>query len=782
MEEEAGTYHQLRQSPRDRPSIIIEDHALEFLSALSKGGSGSLEGISRAALFNLGIDQAARRYENKTATRTKRRRSVLCQAPITPTGAVAIDDPTATPLISSRACCIAPEQVKSAFLHRTWKEFRSGSFTIIPSTSETGGCLIEYWDTFMLVLLFATAFYVPFWVCIVPLKYEFAWLRCIDLLCDVAFAFDIVLQFVVAFPVHHESIHNQVLGHWCTDPVGIAHRYVMSWFAADLASVFPVQSLMESFTMWDSNVADQLVFQKLLRLTHMVRMIRLTRSVRLLDRWNTSFGISYSSAQMCAVVGIALYTCHWFACALVYVSGYAREVDDYRDGQVHDHHVTWLHTLIDDVKGKGDPCTPDVFQSPHCVYMIALYWASLTLTGVGYGDITPQNQTEYVFVTFMMMISGFVWAYVLGALVNLLSNTDPHGIRFRQNMDDLNELMSRRDLPHDLRIRMRVFLHESKHIHRMQGQNALLESLVSEGLQQEMSSLYLQSRIFKNVYWAQDLQQEVHCHLLRLLTPCFFGPNEQILLPECMVLFRTGIVTTRGVVLREGDVWGVETILLVSLVLTRDTYPRTLTCVEAQRLTREQLQSIMKMFPHAACVIRRAQVRAAVRRGFVWAAKMEKETGNWLEHSNQLGICTDEDGQIVSMKFGKGKEPAAYRVVGASRTPKQSAEVSTALPYDQDNVEICQLQRQMEEVLAKMSTMAAAIQSQDDKLASLHTPRLSYLRGVIEDSFGGDETQLQHALMEHRGKEETAIIAHCKRHGIQAEPMLQTLHSLPEKP
>lgn len=49
--------------------------------------------------------------------------------------------------------------------------------------------------------------------------------------------------------------------------------------------------------------------------------------------------------------------------------------------------------------------------------MASLYYAVMTLTSVGYGDITPQNEAEYIGCIFLMLVSGIVWAYILGGSV-----------------------------------------------------------------------------------------------------------------------------------------------------------------------------------------------------------------------------------------------------------------------------------------------------------------------------------------------------------------------------
>ena len=53
---------------------------------------------------------------------------------------------------------------------------------------------------------------------------------------------------------------------------------------------------------------------------------------------------------------------------------------------------------------------------PVILYTISLYYSIMTLTTVGYGDVTPGTLSEYVTATLIMFAGGFIWAYVIGGI------------------------------------------------------------------------------------------------------------------------------------------------------------------------------------------------------------------------------------------------------------------------------------------------------------------------------------------------------------------------------
>ena len=58
-----------------------------------------------------------------------------------------------------------------------------------------------------------------------------------------------------------------------------------------------------------------------------------------------------------------------------------------------------------------------------------------TLTTVGYGDITPTNQTERLYATFMMIIGASFYGFVVGAISSVVSSSDLNASVYIERMD-----------------------------------------------------------------------------------------------------------------------------------------------------------------------------------------------------------------------------------------------------------------------------------------------------------------------------------------------------------
>ncbi|CAE7248264.1 Kcnh2 [Symbiodinium natans] len=473
---------------------------------------------------------------------------------------------------------------------------------------------VEVWDLWVTMLLFFMAYYLPLVQVIDTTRPPVhRTIRTISVLANMCFSLDIFLQFFIAYANPQSDLSR---GPWQRDPCTIAKAYLgmgdtFGWFWLDLASITP---------FWVREVTgdkqfDQWQILGLIRSVKIFRMVNLPRLGRFMSRWHAKFGFSYYLIDMVKFIIITTLCAHWFACMWIAIEGTVT----YGELSYHTKGSSWLSALIDT---KGDPCSPSARKDPNCVYFMALYWATMTLTTVGYGDVTPQNPAEYLVCTLTMLVSGFVWAYIVGSVVSLIHNMDSNAA-FKRNMDDLNDMMESRAIDQELRVRMRKYMHECIVAQQQASQESLLRNTISPGLQREVAQSS-QRDLLKNIYWAQEFPDEASMELAKCFSPLFFGPNEVIMLRQAVLVIQKGLLGVRGRVLRRGDVWGIEGILLESQSLVSTYQPRTLAYCFVMCLHRDDLLEIARSFPEVDMILRRAQVRTAVRRAFLQTAEEKK--------------------------------------------------------------------------------------------------------------------------------------------------------------
>lgn len=483
---------------------------------------------------------------------------------------------------------------------------------------------------------------------------------------------DVVLQFFVAYSNPSADMSRDL---WETDPRKIALLYAgppfpfgefgVGWFWVDLIGTAPgwIHIYLRLFA-GTTKMAWQLKILKMLRVIKLYRMLNLPRLARFFERWHARIGFSYHLVDLIRFIVVTSLAAHWFACLWISIEGKVLTADI----SYHTDKNSWLSVLIDT---KGDPCDPTAAEDPVCVYLLGLYWSTMTLTTVGYGDISPQNLPEYAVCTLAMLLSGFVWAYVVGAVVSLIQSMDSGYEKFKRDMDNLTEMMESRNLPDELQVRMRRYMHESQVAQRQLEQDQLLRNTISDGLQREVARCSARTELLQGIYWAVDFDEEPKMELVKAFRPLFFGPKEVIMLHQCVLVVQRGLLAVRGQIIRRGDVWGIECILLESEDLLESAQPRTLSYACVMCLERDDLLEIARQFPAVDEILRKAQIRVAVRRAlFLGATKLKamqakrKKEGRRLSRKPSL-IDELEEAGILSRRLSA---EASRRTVQIKKT------------------------------------------------------------------------------------------------------------------
>eukprot|EP00747_Dinoflagellata_sp_TGD_P008392 gnl/TRDRNA2_/TRDRNA2_118014_c0_seq1.p1 gnl/TRDRNA2_/TRDRNA2_118014_c0~~gnl/TRDRNA2_/TRDRNA2_118014_c0_seq1.p1 ORF type:complete len:556 (+),score=79.24 gnl/TRDRNA2_/TRDRNA2_118014_c0_seq1:2-1669(+) len=506
------------------------------------------------------------------------------------------------------------------------------------------------------------------------------------------------------------------------------------WTSLILSATMDVESQAMQHT------GDSARLLKTLKVVKLCRMLRLARLVRLVERWQASAGTSYYNIELMKFVYITSLSCHWFACALVMMAGSVVAIGEEDDPESK----TWVSVLI---AGKGDPCTPSYHEAPGCVYSLALYWAAMTITGVGYGDITPQNLVEYIMCTFFMLCAGYVWAYIIGQIVSLLTNLDPHAAKFKQNMDDMNAMIVEKGLPYDLQVRLRSYMHESKHMITLNSQRQMIGECLSPGLQRELAAHYDRDDLLRGIYWARHLEQDARLELVMALRPMFFGPNEVLAMFQTMFIIRQGVVAAKGLILFVGDAWGHDSILLENKRLHETSIPRTLSYVDMLTLSKDALADVCHKFPLADRRLRRAQVRTAVLRGVCIAGRHLKQgldvADSFQDHVPSAGVANTD-----AVVFAKARKSARELVEKATSSPEQLGRVVTLQPsYGDMRIQLQAMEGRLTKQIVELG------QSRDSRLTELATMQSEL--GKKQDDLAAKQETLLKEVRRHAAVRET---------------------------
>ena len=175
----------------------------------------------------------------------------------------------------------------------------------------------------------------------------------------------------------------------------------------------------------------------MLRALRLIKLVKLLTGLKIIRRYEVKMAINYAALSLTKCIIGTLLLAHWFACIWGLQTGFADSKLD-----------TWLGGAgYCEVDADSDGCP--VCDHHFTQYVAALYWAVMTITSIGYGDIaaTKGNMPEQLVCTILMILGSMGWGLVLGTIVSNLSNLDPEGDEFTNTMWN-NKMMSR-ELPYE---------------------------------------------------------------------------------------------------------------------------------------------------------------------------------------------------------------------------------------------------------------------------------------------------------------------------------------------
>ena len=481
------------------------------------------------------------------------------------------------------------------------------------------------WDGFTSAAILFTAFVTPYEVSFLPMAtVAHDPLFIFNRLLDGIFIIDMLIQFVLIYA----DGDSETRGRWVVNPSRIAFHYLRGWFAIDAASIGVSAIDIVGVMQTDQEGLSSLRVFRALRALRLLKLARLLKASRIFRRWETKLAIDYTKLELakCCVALVAIS--HWFGCVWALQASIASEsllaswmgAAGYcvpRDDATCPHPGVELPSTTSSCPNGWDPtqCPPgwecrmedEIACLPGpMLYAASIYWAVMTITSIGYGDIaaTPKNAAEQVICTVLMLIGGCLWGYVIGTFCGAIANLSPAVAEFRTNMNDLNGYIATNQINQPLARRLREFFHQTSHLADAPSHSRLL-TMLSPALQSETVLTVNQSWLGKVWFLNhKDVSQPFVVRLAISLSPMILAPFE-IAPHGYLYLLHRGVVVHTGRVLTKGQVWG-EDIIVMALApnLVRGTNARAMNYVESFITDWQMLEEVhiaympMHTYPH----------------------------------------------------------------------------------------------------------------------------------------------------------------------------------------
>lgn len=395
------------------------------------------------------------------------------------------------------------------------------------------------WDIAMAILLVYIAITAPYMhafglndpsVCYANLASK--WITKMDLVIDACFMVDIALNFITTFP---DRKGNEV-----TDSYRIVTNYLRTWFALDAISSIPLDCISSGMPL---NLQPAKLL-KLSKITKVFRFVRLSKAVKLshgsLAETFDDFLVQSSVQNVLKIVHI-LFTsaviCHWLACLMAISGpGFLREYDDESS------------VIIDDSGTYEGPARhANKWSSPRR-YLAALYWALMTMTTVGFGDIVPHSDSERAATMLAMVLGCGFYGFVIAEMSSIVVTRDVKTRRFYEKLDTIGAWLDHHELPLQYRERVLRYLRAHYRKRTALDEHAILDDLSPE-LREELIKHLVPRAIIENPLF-ESLPSGTLAHLTPIIFTTVKNTNDYVVRSgqpgEGMFVIANGNAVQRG--------------------------------------------------------------------------------------------------------------------------------------------------------------------------------------------------------------------------------------------
>lgn len=270
----------------------------------------------------------------------------------------------------------------------------------------------------------------------------------------------------------------------------IGAHYLRSWFVIDLLAFLPFELIPVAIY---GGIPTDGLGSSIYLACQALTLVKVCKSVRIFDELQEALGIAPGLRRL---VSFAF----WFFQAL------------------HLMALGWI--LI----GASESFRPHFDQ-----YLRAFYWVTSTIATIGYGDYTPNHDSNLqIGYTIMVQLFGVaMYSFIIANVSSLIANIDGARAKYQQRLDEVNAFLKANKIPSSLQGRVRDYYSylwaEKGSVSSSSIVDDLAPSLGLEILLFQNADMLRKVEVFKQV---EDLFIR---EAVKLLNPIIFLPGEYIM-------------------------------------------------------------------------------------------------------------------------------------------------------------------------------------------------------------------------------------------------------------
>ena len=258
------------------------------------------------------------------------------------------------------------------------------------------------------------------------------------------------------------------------------------------------------------------------------------------------------------------------------------------------------------VREAQDCQNPDRVQDLWFLWLWSVYWAVMTITTIGYGDVLPQkNYAELIFVILAMLVGVILYTLNTGRFLNALISQEVSHKMVTHDIEGITKFVKKNRVPYSMFRTLRSYLRNTRGV-RDCNRGLQVVRRLSPGLRDSLARKAFRDKLHR-VEWMAPLlgltaaNQHFLGSLLFHMCVVAFPPLEQVIQEgehlgegKKMFIVNSGLVWSRNSFVRTGGHFGED---MICHQATRYYGASCLTYVQCTTLSRADLFRVLDSCP-----------------------------------------------------------------------------------------------------------------------------------------------------------------------------------------
>jgi len=295
------------------------------------------------------------------------------------------------------------------------------------------------------------------------------------------------------------------------DRRSIARLYLRGWFPVDLIASIPFAWLFYVTSLWSPSASMGVgAALDIIMVTKLMKMVKISKVSAIFNDIRESLSVSPSLMRLVTFGFWFVTAVHLMACGWVLI-------------------------------GASEAFRPNFDQ-----YLRGVYWCVTTIATIGYGDYTPNHDsnTQIIYTIVVMIFGVGMYGYIIGNVATLIANIDVARANYQAKMEEVNDFMRTKRVPGTLQSRVRNY-----YAYLWETQKSVSSISITEELPHTLSmeiSLFLNRAILEKVSLFKSANEIFIREIVQLLRPMVFLPDDYIIRQgeygDCMYFLSVGDV------------------------------------------------------------------------------------------------------------------------------------------------------------------------------------------------------------------------------------------------